>query len=264
MRKLFSSYTLTIVITFLITNICFAQSQTSSETKIDRNHKKPSSSTFSIGPGTVSQSSIYKETQGTISYFPLILYTTPTWRFEGDTLKYSMTEELQSEIKYETRPLEKSDSKKYKTLEIKRGGLKYTLNYSKKIKQINYSLSLSTLPTESEQGLTYSASLGQQYQLSNNILLTPSLGFDYLDNRKRNYLYGVEKSEGSDSLKKYNVKNGFIPTAQVNIIHFLTTNRKWMLFGNLSYNFFNNDIYNSPLVESSSSSTLLLSAIYNY
>jgi MipA family protein len=103
---------------------------------------------------------------------------------------------------------------------------------------------------------------GYPFQLTGNLKLTPYVGADFLSKDMTQYYYGTLDEEIARGVISYKPDSAVIPGAGVGLQYLFA--KRWVLRGDVSYKSLPNDISNSPLVDSDSSTRFLLAVIRSF
>ncbi len=118
------------------------------------------------------------------------------------------------------------------------------------------SLSLLTDITGASKGTEVTLGYGYPFALSNNFVLTPSLGASWQSSKMANYYYGILDEEAARGLTEYKPGASLSPKIGLSIDYGFA--ERWNLLARLSYVRFSSDVSDSPLLDSDHSMSAIL------
>jgi len=206
----------------------------------------------SVGLAYLYSNSIYTKQSDTSTVFPALFYQVNNFYFRGIEIGYKYN----SSISFILRP--NFNTREIKGLEDRKmalnGGVKYSQDLSKF--KINYTVTHDISNTHN--GTQASIKLAKTF-INFPFITTTSAGVEYDDKKIANYYFGVEEN---NIYPTYTTKGTISGVAS--IMNIYNINKKYSVFTLLSNKFLSNDIKNSPIVDSSNKSMLLVSLLYKF
>ena len=108
-------------------------------------------------------------------------------------------------------------------------------------------------------GHILSLSYGKTFRRK-NLTLTPSVGLKWQSENFVNYYYGVRSKESRSSRPTYHPSDALNPFMSLRLTYKL--NEKWNIFSSFRYQWLDNEISNSPIVDQSYQTSLMFGFMY--
>lgn len=100
------------------------------------------------------------------------------------------------------------------------------------------------------------------WRINNQLSFVPNAGFDWMTSKRSNYYYGVFDSEVAMGVPAYKPDQVVVPHISLGANYSFSDNIR--LTGVVSHKFFPNKVYDSPIIDSKSSSSLLVAVAYKF
>jgi outer membrane protein len=208
---------------------------------------------------------LYKGTSSKNKVVPLIFFNYKDFYIDGLALGYKLLAYKNLETSFELSSdflgYENSDSIYLSTLSDKKSTLNVVLKNEYLISQ-NIKLISKLHYDVSNKHKSYSFDIGTQYNIlqQNNHNLTSSISFEYMNQKKSDYYYGVSSTQTNQYLYPYKAKYALNTT--IGLKYLYTYNAKWSYFSDFKTTFFDSTITNSPIVEKNYQNNLTLGVLY--
>ncbi len=206
----------------------------------------------SVGVSYLYSKSIYVKSDNTNTLFPALFYENEYLYFKGIELGFKYHPNLSFILKpnLNTREIVGLENKK----ETLNGGIELT----KAIESFKISWTILHDISNQHNGIQSGIKLSKTF-VNYPFIITPSIGLEYEDKKVSNYYFGVEENL---LYPRYETKESFNPTVGLMGIYNLSKTYSFLLLAN--NRFLSKNITDSPIVEKSNKSMLVISALYKF
>lgn len=206
----------------------------------------------SVGVSYLYSKSIYVKSDDTNTLFPALFYENEYLYFRGIELGYKYNPNISFILRpnFNTREVEGLEDKK----QAFSGGVEFT----QKIDSYKISLNLLHDISNAHNGTQSSLKLSKTF-VNYSFIITPSLGVEYEDKKVTNYYFGVEPNP---TYPKYEAKESLSPV--VGVMGIYNIHKTYSIFLLANNKFLSKNITDSPIVEKSNKSMLVISALYKF
>lgn len=211
------------------------------------------------------EDSLYKGTDNSFKFLPLIYGRYNNLYIDGLRLGYTYfdNDKLKSafELSSDFLGYKSSDSKYLSSLEDKKNSIDGSIKISYKFKEdMKFSFLVSKDINSTHNSFNYNIKF--DYDVIKNIdtVLVCYLSFDYYDEKKANYYFGVNKKEADIRVNQYKLNSTINKIIGVNYKYDLFKN--WSLLSSLKVNFLDKEISNSPIIKEKSQNSFLVGVTY--
>ncbi|ALQ09496.1 MULTISPECIES: MipA/OmpV family protein [unclassified Pseudoalteromonas] len=223
-------------------------------------------SPWSVGAGLISTESPYAGTDNRTLLLPMINYEGEKLTFRGFALDYKLVENKGFNWSVILEPGQFFDSSDSDLAEIKAlDDRKISLYAGSKVSYTTGYGSLSASASHDILGHGDGAKLKARYsypfKLSKQIMLIPSFGVELSSSKVSNYYYGVTKGE-SNTFDAYEL--GSTVNYNAGMLLSYQLNKKWNVSAMINYTQLDSDIEDSPIIDTSSISTAMMSVSYQF
>ena len=223
-------------------------------------------SQFSLGGGVISTSSPYAGTDSETLFLPIITYEGERLSFRGLSLDYKLVEEqgfnwslvLEPGDNFETSD---SDLAAIKALDDRKLSL-----YAGT--QVSYTASFGKISASATHdvighgdGTKFKTNYSYPIKLSKQLMLVPSVGVELNSSDVSNYYYGVAQGE-STTYAPYELSSTVNYNAGLFLMYYI--NKNWNVNAMVNYKLLDSDIEDSPIIDTDSTTTVMMSVNYRF
>jgi len=226
--------------------------------------ERPTSMT-NIGIGLVYRNSVYKNDDSMVMPIPMLYYESKGFFFKGRALGYHLFKKggvsLDAIGQCRFDGYDDSDSSFLRGMDDREMTLDagFELSYDDGWGRTSVSFVSDMLGRHDGQEI--SASYGKRFT-SGKWTLTPSVGAVWHSHNLADYYYGVRSKEALAQRPAYSVGEALNPTVRLNIMYQI--NKKWSAMGIIGYEWLDNEISDSPIVDDDYQIQLMVGAMYRF
>lgn len=226
--------------------------------------ERPKSST-SLGLGLVYRNSIYKKDDAMVMPIPMVYYETEGFFFKGRSLGYHILKNggLSLDVIGQWRfdGYDDSDSSFLRGMDDRQmtldGG--FELSYEDGWGKTSVSFLSDMLGRHDGQEL--SISYGKQFT-AGKWMMTPAVGAIWNSHNLADYYFGVRPDEALALRPAYSVGEAWNPTVRLNVLYRI--NKQWSALGLFRYEWLDNEISNSPIVDADHQIQFMAGLMYQF
>lgn len=216
---------------------------------------------WGAGLGAVIQQQGYVGASTDTMIFPMLSYQGENFYWQGPELGYEVNDNLSFFGSYRFDGFDEDDSNFFDGMEARKGSLDLGVAYSfdTDIGNIEVEAAFDVLDEHGgyELGLSYGFPLPAL-----GGMVIPSIGVSYVSEDLVDYYYGVRASEATDNRPQYQGDSAV--NFSVGLTGFWPIEENQQVFASLSYDILGSGIEDSPLLEDSASSSLVIGWIYQF
>ncbi|WNO11157.1 MipA/OmpV family protein [Teredinibacter sp. KSP-S5-2] len=137
------------------------------------------------------------------------------------------------------------------------GGVQLMLD----VKVVEFELNLLTDVANGHGASLAELEISKPYRI-NNFIVMPSLMLTYREDKVSDYYFGVDAEDARSYRPAYEATNNF--DAEFSVVGIWSLNAHWHIVGELGYKYYDSQIEDSPLVETSSQTTGFIGMGYSF
>ncbi|OZG72783.1 hypothetical protein BTA51_14785 [Hahella sp. CCB-MM4] len=224
-----------------------------------------------VGFGVKYDSGIYKDQSSGIKPIPLISaeignfwmqgLTFGYYAYQSNLLQVSPLLQISPGQGYDQESIE-NNSRLYDGLEDRKLAVDAGFQLDYNLSWVDISSTLLTDVSNSHSGLSAELRLGRDFNLSDTVILAPSISAHYHSSDFNQYYYGVDEEFGTAFRPAYDVGAGVEYSVGVTTIWQFT--RSWSVMGQVSHTILNGAVEDSPLVDKGQETSLILGIGYAF
>ena len=220
---------------------------------------------FYAGPGVVVSDKPHKGMGTETRVFPFVMYQGRNFYLRGPTFGYKIYDKdkltVDALLSWRFDGYEDDDSRDLEGMDDRdmTAELGVSVSYKDGFGVTRFSFLNDILGKH--DGHVLRLSYGKTFRRK-NLTLTPSLGLNWQSKNFVDYYYGVRSKESRPSRATYHPSDAFNPFMSLQLTYEL--NEKWNIFSSFRYEWLENDISKSPIVDQSYQTSLIFGFIYRF
>jgi outer membrane protein len=220
---------------------------------------------FNVGAGFVLSTKPYKSADTEIYPIPFIFYKSGRLTFEGKSASYTLVEQEKWSISGITSwrfdGYDNDDSSVFEGMDDRKMSLDSGLQIAVDALSGKITGYWITDTLARHQGSEFQLKYSKNFK-SNKFSFTPGAGVSFQSSELSNYYYGVKNSEAAAARPAYKPNSTTIPFICLNVIY--KVKDRWNFFGNVKYEFLDDEISDSPIVSEHYTFTLMGGLTYSF
>lgn len=220
---------------------------------------------FSAGPGIVFSDKPYKGMGTKTNVFPFIMYQGQNFYLRGPNFGYKIYDKdkltFDALLSWRFDGYDADDSSYLDCMDDRdmTAELGASVSYKDGFGVTSFSFLNDILGKHN--GHVLRLSYGKTFRRE-NLTLTPSVGLKWQSENFVNYYYGVRSKESRPSRPTYHPSDALNPFMSLRLTYKL--NEKWNIFSSFRYQWLDNEISDSPIVDQSYQTSLMFGFIYGF
>lgn len=216
---------------------------------------------WGAGLGTVIQQQGYVGASTETMIFPMLSYQGENFYWQGPELGYAVSDNLSFFGSYRFDGFDEDDSDFFAGMEERKGSLDLGVAYTFDTDIGNIEVEAAFDVLDEHGGYELGVSYGFPLPALGGMII-PSVGVSYVSDDLVEYYYGVRASEATDIRSQYHGEATV--NFNVGVTGFWSIQESQQIFAGLSYDILGSGIEDSPLIEDSASTSLVVGWIYQF
>ncbi|MBB6091209.1 outer membrane protein [Povalibacter uvarum] len=221
---------------------------------------------FSLGLAAGTQTTLYRDQDDEAFVIPVVGYEGERFSYFLDTAAYQLFGGEAGETGWRVRALASArifdQPKRNADLEKRHSTVDVGLESGAQGPWGSLNLQFLTDAMNHHDGFEIDLTYAYELKVTERLSLSPSLGISYYDEKLADYYFGVRPSEVRTSRAEYHPGKSGVATVGLMTIYALTDH--WMLVGVVEEMVLSDELADSPLVETDSSTTALVGVLYRF